>query len=246
MKKIWMICLLLSSLPAFAQQEGVVVTYEKEHFWSKIYDRLTFLSEEERTRIKNTVKNWDTGYKEKGQLFATATESKYNDMEPEADGGWRGRTSEFMIYRNLDTERKMEIEEFAGKTLVIDDSLKTPSWKVLNKIKEINGYLCMMAEAEDTVRNAKLTAWFANDLAFNAGPERYFGLPGLIMELNVNDGEVIFTAVKVEKKTLNDEAKLPKKIKGKKITTADYDKMLRTYINDSMKSHRNPYWNIRY
>ena len=104
----------------------------------------------------------------------------------------------------------------------------------------------MMAEAEDTVRNAKLTAWFANDLAFNTGPERYFGLPGLIMELSVNDGEVVFTAIKVEKKQLTDEAKRPKKIKGKKITTADYDKMLRSYINDSMKSHRNPYWNIRY
>lgn len=246
MKKLWMICFLLGNLPAWAQQEGVVVTYEKEHFWSKIYDRLTFLSEEERSRIKTTWGSHDEGYKTKGQLFATAAESKYNDMEPEADGGWRGRTSEFMVYRNLDTGRKTEIEEFAGKTLVIDDSLKTPAWKVLNKIKDINGYLCMMAVAEDTVRDAKLTAWFASDLPYNTGPERYFGLPGLIMELNVNDGEVIFLATKVEKKPIADEVKLPKKMKGKKITTADYDKMLKTYINDSMKSHRNPYWNIRY
>lgn len=246
MKKYLLFFLLLADLPLLAQTNEGVVTYEKTSFWLKIYDKLTFLSEEEKSRAKTTWGNMDEGDKSKGQLFFNATQSKYVDVEQEADGGYRWRASEYAIYRDFDKERKTEIEEFSGKVYIIEDTLVAPVWKVMNKIKEINGYMCMMAMAEDTVKGQQITAWFANDIPSSAGPERYFGLPGLIMEVDVNNGEVIITAQKIEKKSVEADLALPKKMKGKKLTTIQYDQMMRKYINDSIKARRNPYWSIRY
>lgn len=246
MKNIWLIIVCLLPLKSGAQALEGVVTYEKTFFWSKIYDKLTYLSEEERSRIKTTWGSNDEGDKSKGLLVVTPTKSKYEDMEQEADGGYRWRKSDFMITRDFENEKILELDEFSGKTYIIEDSLRPPVWKVMNKIKEVNGYLCMMATSEDTIKGQKITAWFANDIVSSAGPERYFGLPGLIMEVDVNDGELIITALKVEKKAITTELDMPKKLKGKKVTNDAYMKMIKDYINDSIKSRRNPYWNIRY
>jgi GLPGLI family protein len=247
MRKYLLFLLLLANFfPLLAQSNEGVVTYEKTFFWVKIFDKLTFLSEEERSRAKTSYGNLDEGDKSKGQLFFNGSQSKYVDMEPEADGGYRWRASDYTIFRDFDKEQKTEIEEFSGKVYIIEDSLTAPVWKVMNKIKEINGYMCMMATTEDTVKGQKITAWFANDIATSAGPERHFGLPGLIMEVDVNDGEVLITASKIEKKSVTADLVLPKKIKGKKLTGIQYDQMIKKYINDSIKARRVPYWNMRY
>jgi GLPGLI family protein len=246
MKKLLALLLVISSFPVFAQTDGLVVTYERTFYWSRVYEKLTFLSEEEKSRMKNSWGVHDEGDKSKGQLFVSASQSKYVDMEQEADGGYRWRQSEYLIFRDFDKGKKTELEEFAGKTYIIEDTLATPKWKVMNKIKEINGYMCMMAVSEDTIKGQKIAAWFANDLAYNAGPERYYGLPGLILEVDVNDGELILTAIKVEKKPVDEGLVLPKKMKGKKLTNADYDKLITAHIRDSIKSRRNPYWAFRY
>jgi GLPGLI family protein len=127
----------------------------------------------------------------------------------------------------------------------VDDSLHTPKWKVMNQIKDVAGYICMKAVTEDTVKKQKITAWFAGDIPISAGPERYFGLPGVILELDINEGDVVITATKIEFKKLDKELIIPK-TKGKKIKDADYDALLRKHLKDSIKSQRNPYWAIRY
>ena len=118
--------------------------------------------------------------------------------------------------------------------------------KVMNKIKEIAGYMCMMAVTEDTIKDQKITAWFADNLPVTAGPELYGGLPGMILELDINDGDITVTAKKVEMKTITEEIGVPKKLKGKKITNQQYDQLLSTHIRDSIKAHRNPYWALPY
>ncbi|MFM1935000.1 MAG: hypothetical protein RL360_1881, partial [Bacteroidota bacterium] len=68
---------------------------------------------------------------------------------------------------------------------------------------------------------------------------------GLILELDINDGDVVITASKVEFKKLTNEFNL-KKIKGKKISDAEYTKIIADFIKDSIKGERNPYWGLRY
>jgi len=246
--RIKFLCLcLLINVSALAQQTEGVVSYDRKSYWTKIIARLTFLSQEQKDRAAQTWKNEDED-KEKMKLLFTPTESVYtylNDQGQTEDGNYSWRNRDLLLYRNYDKERKTEIEEMLGRTYIVDDSLRTPTWRILDQIKEVAGHICMKAETEDPIKKYKVTAWFAQDIPVSAGPERYSGLPGLILELDINGGDVIIEATKVEFKPVAAEIKLPK-LKGKKITSADYEKMIKQHIAESITAHRNPYWSIRY
>jgi GLPGLI family protein len=139
-----------------------------------------------------------------------------------------------------------DVFEILGKTYIIEDSLQVPNWKILNDIKEVAGHICMKAMVEDTIKKQKIVAWFAQDIMLNAGPERLWGLPGLILELDINDGTVLIEASKIEFKKLNQEMALPKKLKGKKLNEKAYQEMTDKFIKEKIKEEMNPYWSIRY
>lgn len=247
MKKLLIIlCLLTSS--AMAQKTDGVVTYVRKEYWLKITNRLTFLSQEQKDRMAQTWKNWaedNKGIKMKLAFSPTESLYTYNSDEPE-EGGYSWRKSDLFLYRNFEKDKKTDVIEMIGKTYIIDDSLHAPVWKIGNQIKEVAGYVCMKAETEDPVRKHKITAWFAQDIPVSAGPERVNGLPGLILELDVNDGDVIIEAISVAFRPLTpDDLKLPK-LKGKKISDTAHDTLIRQYIGEQMTAHQNPYWEIRY
>jgi len=68
-----------------------------------------------------------------------------------------------------------------------------------------------------------ITAWYTPEIPINQGPGNYWGLPGLILE--VNDGR---TAVLCNKIVLNPEEKVEIKepTKGKEVNQEEYDKIL--------------------
>jgi GLPGLI family protein len=239
--------LLLITFTVSAQKTEGTITYDKVYHWTKLYSRLTYLSNEEKDRMKRVWAN-DDEQKQDMVLFFNDKQSYYSyPKEKEAgEEGYSWRDREFKIYRNFETEKRTDAVEMLGKTYIVEDSLQLPKWKVMNKIREIGGYMCMMAVTEDTIKKQKLTAWFADNIPVSAGPEMYSGLPGLILELDINDGDIVITAKKIELKPLTESIDVPKKLKGKKITTAKYQEMLITHIRDSEKAHRNPFWSIPY
>jgi GLPGLI family protein len=248
MKSLVVTLLLLSTVccSVSAQKLEGEITYEKTYHWTRIYSRLTFLSNEEKDRMKMT---WgkDDEYKKDMKLYFNENKTFYSyPPNQENDGGWSWNEKDFRIYRDQQNEKKTDVIEMLGKTYIVEDSIKVPKWKVMNKIKEIAGYMCMMAVTEDTIKDQKITAWFADNLPVTAGPELYGGLPGMILELDINDGDITVTAKKVEMKTITEEIGVPKKLKGKKITNQQYDQLLSTHIRDSIKAHRNPYWALPY
>lgn len=248
MKKILILLCLLTGSGAVAQKTDGVVTYVRKEHWLKITNRLTFLSQEQKDRMANTFKNWaenNKGVKMKLAFSPTESLYTYNSDEPE-EGGYSWRKSEYYLYRNFEKEKKTDVIEMIGKTYIVDDSLHAPVWKIGNQIKDVAGYICMKAETEDPVKKQKITAWFAQDIPVSAGPERVNGLPGLILELDINDGDVVIEAVSVAFRPLTpDDLKLPK-LKGKKINDLAYDTLIRQYIDEQMTAHQNPYWEIRY
>ncbi len=247
MKNFVTILLLAATLTANAQQTEGMVTYERTQHWTKIISRLTFLSKEEKDRAAQTWKNED-GWKTKMKLLFSPSASLYTyltDQGESEDGSYSWRNDEFLIYRNFDKEHKTDIMETLGKTYIVDDSLHTPVWKIGNQLKDVAGYICLRADTYDPVRNQKITAWFAQDIPVPAGPERYAGLPGVILEMAINDDDVVIEATKVEFKSVAKDLTLPK-TKGKKINDGTYDALIRDHINTSMKAQRNPFWAIRY
>jgi GLPGLI family protein len=72
-------------------------------------------------------------------------------------------------------------------------------------------------------REQKVEAWFAPDIETSAGPDNYFGLPGLIMKVIVDEGTVALTALNVEPL---DKATVKVPTNGKKITREEYRKLM--------------------
>ena len=65
-----------------------------------------------------------------------------------------------------------------------------------------------------------ITAWYTPEIPVNQGPENYWGLPGLILE--VNDGKTIILCSKVVMNT-KEKVEIKPSDKGETITQAKYD-----------------------
>jgi GLPGLI family protein len=72
-------------------------------------------------------------------------------------------------------------------------------------------------------KEIEITAWYAPDIPINQGPENYWGLPGLILE--VSDGKTVILCSKLVLNTKEKkEIKAPKN--GKVVTQQEYDKIV--------------------
>ena len=250
MRAVFITMLLIVTVVFFAdaQKSEGEITYERVFHWTRVYSRLSYMSQEEKDRMKLTWGNDDESKQEMLMVFNDKQSYyTYPKVETLSEGGYSWTKEEFKSFRDYENGKMTDIIAMLGKTYIIEDSLQTPNWKVMNKIKEVAGYMCMMAVTEDTVKGQKITAWFADNIPVSGGPQLYGGLPGMILELDVNDGDIVTTAKEVKFRPVTaEELAMPKKLKGKKIDTQKYNELMSTHIRDSIKAHRNPFWSIPY
>jgi GLPGLI family protein len=84
----------------------------------------------------------------------------------------------------------------------------------------------------DLPKEITITAWYTMDIPVNQGPEGYWGLPGLILE--VNDGK---TTILCSKIVLNPKDKVEIKApnKGKEVTQKEYDDIVTKKMQEMME-----------
>lgn len=126
-------------------------------------------------------------------------------------------------FRNF--RRKKEDEK---KEEVKQEETKTEQTKTEEKKEDRN---TNFMDQWEIPKEIVVTAWYSPDIPINQGPENYWGLPGLILE--VSDGKTVILCSKIvinpkEKK----EIKAPKK--GKLVTQSEYDKI----VADKMEEWR--------
>lgn len=227
---------------AFGQNNQGVIHYEKEVKWIKIMATLSFMTQEDIDRSKLTWGKSD-GLKEKYVLFYDEKKMTYYDSPEEVEEfSWSND-----LYYLEHTFKENQINnniDLLGKKYIVEGDAEKHKWKILNEIKEIAGYLCMKAETFDEANNRKVIAWFADGIPISGGPEGYYGLPGMILELNFGNGCSVITATKVD---YSSTLKLDKrKRKGKRVTQSEINKKIKKYYESQIKEKRNPYWQMRY
>lgn len=79
-------------------------------------------------------------------------------------------------------------------------------------------------EQKPEPRDIVVTAWFTPEIPVNQGPGKYWGLPGLILELN-SESTTIYCSKIVLNTSEKDELIVPSK--GKEITQAKYDAIVK-------------------
>lgn len=80
-----------------------------------------------------------------------------------------------------------------------------------------------------------ITAWYSPEIPVSNGPENYWGLPGLILE--VNDGK---TSILCSKIVLNTKEKVEIKApsKGKVVTQSEYDEIVKKKTEEMREMYR--------
>lgn len=108
--------------------------------------------------------------------------------------------------------------ETLGECFIFDN--KSLEWKLTQEKREINGYVSYKA----TRNNNKVVAWYTPSIPLGFGPKGEYGLPGLILELEI--GKIIFRATKI---VLNpkEEIIIEEPKGGKRISYGEYSKILK-------------------
>ncbi|MEI6408582.1 MAG: GLPGLI family protein [Bacteroidota bacterium] len=239
---------LTASTQSFAQEMEGSIRYLLLHNWAKKMAAVDYLSKQQKDKVSYMWGN-ESEWKQYANLYFNAAGSKYEDSDERAeadDQGYSWRKDVYVIRRDFAQNKTIDLIQLLGKTYLIEDSLVAPDWKIKNDMKEVAGHICMNAFWEDTLKQEKISVWFALDMPLSAGPERLCGLPGIILEANYNDGALSIVADKIEMKKLEHELDLPKKIKAKKITELAYQDIIRKQMAEKKENEEPWFWGMRY
>jgi GLPGLI family protein len=131
-------------------------------------------------------------------------------------------------YCDLKNNKRIDQRDFMQRKFLIENDLKAADWKITGNQKIILNYPCQEATRQDGDR--KITAWFTSAIPVSSGPSSYGGLPGLVLEVSINDGDQTITATSVTFENI-DASVLVKPKEGKKVSQGEYDKI----VADKMK-----------
>ena len=236
------------SLSLKSQNVSGTIKYVAKHSWSKKYAAVDYISKAEKERIVYVWGHNDE-WKQYGILTFNQTTSEYKEIADEEEKykyNYSERTQEYIIHRNFETNRMYDVIRMSGKLYLIDDTITPINWKIKNDMREIAGHICMNAAYTDTLLNKNIVAWFALDMPYSFGPEKYYGLPGMILEIDMNNGAVVITAEKVELSQSQIEIPLPKHKKPKVINQHDYYLIIAKTVSDCKKQKIPYFYRIRY
>lgn len=158
-----------------------------------------------------------------------------------------------VTYHNFESGIRVSERELSSKAYLVEDSIKKLNWKLTDESKTILGQRAFKATAErysvrtmmsmengamsrkEVPDTSRIVAWFAPNIPVPAGPEFQGQLPGLILELDINNGRTVVTAIELSPKVNVASIKAPSR--GKKISQADFAKEQRKMM-DQMQQQR--------
>ena len=190
-------------------------------------------------------------YKEEAKLAAPTTGGRGSRF-----GGFSGGGTK---YKNVKEGELLEATESFGKKFLISEDAEKPNWELGSETKQIGNYTCFKATLvkkntafdwrsmrrpkkskakKDSSKVKKelelpketiVTAWYTPQIPVSNGPGNYWGLPGLILEINEGRTTVLCSEI-----TMNPSEKIEikKPEKGKKITRKEYTKMMKEKMEE--------------
>ena len=164
------------------------------------------------------------------ELKFNLTESTWKEVESLSKSGNFNITS--TTYKNTAEKRYLHDREITDKPFLIADDLAPLKWKVTKESKKIGDYTAYKATLKivrakqhiyGQAETLQVEAWYTPDIPVPHGPEQYWGLPGLILQLD--DGKITYLLTKM---VLNPkkEVRIKKPRRGKKINEKQLQKEL--------------------
>ena len=219
------IILLLISLTSYSQSG--VIKYETI---SKKYLENNKKSENASKDVKDLIKliesnSFETTLnfnKEKSFFFI-------NDKKNESEIKLEEKVSRLLMSFNITYTFLKDSSVYQLIDNVLVHNKTKLNWKIENESKKIDDYICYKATLVEKYKNRMneekqktVVAWFCPEIPYSFGPNEYYGLPGLILELEKDENKYVAKKITLSKETIAIE--LPKK---KVISKEEYSKKLK-------------------
>ncbi|MFV8359167.1 GLPGLI family protein [Flavobacterium sp. LS1P3] len=191
---------LLFLLSIIGYSQTVTVDYAEKNILTK--ERLEATPEFAR-KMKLASYNYILQYQDGVSLYKNSPETK--NIEKIEEGGFEEPGAQYNLtnyliekwyYKDFN-KNELLFNFYNGKYFYGKDSLLKWDWKITNETKKILGFKCK--KATSNAFGYFFIAWFTEEIAINAGPEKFDGLPGLILYVGSAYYETFATAVKIEK-----------------------------------------------
>lgn len=158
-------------------------------------------------------------------------------------------------YRNTADNLYLEEANLGGKAFLVKDELKNLAWELTGETKKIGDYTAQKAVYSRVAQRSmmvfgygsegdgkpkmitdtiKVVAWYTPEIPVSHGPDNYWGLPGLILQ--VSDGRRTLLCTKV---ILNPEdgVKIKKPKKGKKVNREEYAEIKKAKFSEMQNKY---------
>ncbi|NQZ43854.1 MAG: GLPGLI family protein [Flavobacteriaceae bacterium] len=260
MKNFRMTLLLLAlgmGISTTAQEFTGIATYKSASKMSITMDSSKVSAGEQELLNQRLMKAMQKEY----DLVFNATESNWKEVEKLDNAGAGGGVEIVMIgsgggngllYKNTKTKNSVESTDGFGKLFLVSGTLQPYEWQMTAETKQIGRYTCYKAIAEreitqisvsevngekeekEETKTQTITAWYTLEIPVNHGPDDYWGLPGLIMEVS-NGGRVLVCS----KVVLNPKDAVAIEIpdKGKKVTAEEYEEIMKEQVEKMNKMY---------
>lgn len=140
--------------------------------------------------------------KDKSMFLSTVTYVKDSlSLQPNPDKkmiAMRYRTpNSYYIITELQDNTNSQYQTFINSNVYYSNKEKN-NWKLENETKEIMNLKCRKATTE--LFGRKWIAWYSEEYSFQYGPYKFYGLPGLIVEIYDSKDDYHFTANLIKQK----------------------------------------------
>lgn len=199
----------------------------------------------------------ESAFKENAKLDAPGASSRSRF------GASNGQGS---IYKNLQSREMIEDVESFSKRFLVKEAMEQPKWELGTETKKIGQYTCYKAtlvkvdtkidwgsmfrrgrnnqkkdstkteEKKPEVKMLNVTAWYSPQIPVSSGPESYWGLPGLILELNAGRTTMLCTEIILNP---SEPIEIIKPKKGKEVNREEYNKIVKVKTDELKERFQN-------
>ena len=165
-----------------------------------------------------------------------------------------GGGADDVSFYDFTTGTSKEQREVFGKKFIITDSIEKLNWKLSGETKTLLNQVCQRAAAQrigirmmmnmdngkmdrkEVSDTSTIVAWFTPDIPVATGPAEYQNqLPGLILEIDLNNGKQNFKAIELLSNADIAAIKEPKS--GKKLTRKEFQKESDKMMEDMQRNN---------
>ena len=233
MKYTYIVLFFISSL-LFSQNKSGIITYKQIQAISEVdstkFDADAFKIAMDMTKAINKLE-FKLEYNSKYSKFSIVDKLEKDDANVGLMMAKSVFGSEVYYYNN---KEKYFIRSNDNSQVKLKDSM---TWSLTSETKDISGYTCYKATSVDVftsmngIAKNDIIAWYCPKIPVNYAPEKFNGLPGLVLELSIGNRTYVASEINFKKEEITID--FPK---GKVITEEENSAITKAKLQEMLNN----------